>query len=94
MEFLKDKKGVEFNGKITDLTEWGMYVELLENFCEGMIRIADMQDDFYYYDEKSYCVIGKKWNKKYVLGDIVKVKIKRADLVKKQLDFVMSDTII
>jgi ribonuclease R len=87
VQFLQDKIGEEFQGIISGVTEWGIFVELKENHCEGMIRLRDLQDDNYYFDEDNYCLRGKKYGKVLTLGDEVTIQVKRADLVKKQLDF-------
>lgn len=89
VEFLQDKIGEVFQGVISGVTEWGMFIELVENKCEGMIRLRDMNDDFYSFDEQSYSIVGKRSRKRYQLGAEVMVKVKRADLVKKQLDFAL-----
>jgi ribonuclease R len=64
-----------------------MYVEISENKCEGMIRLRDITDDFYVWDEKNYCIVGQRKHKKYQLGDEVQVKVKKVDLSKRQIDF-------
>lgn len=87
VQFLEDKIGMEFKGLISGVTEWGIFVELEENKCEGLIRLSDIQGDFYEYDEKNYRVIGRRRKKAYQLGDEIMVRVKRADLEKKQLDF-------
>ncbi|MNY66438.1 Ribonuclease R [compost metagenome] len=66
-----------------------MYVEIVENKCEGMIRLRDMNDDFYVLDEANYCIIGQRKKKKYQLGDTVRIKVKSVNLVKRQIDFTM-----
>jgi ribonuclease R len=66
-----------------------MFVEIIENKCEGLVRLRDMQDDFYSFDEESYSIVGKRNRKRYRLGDELMIKVKRADLVKKQLDFAL-----
>jgi len=86
-EYLKDNIGEMYSGIISGVTEWGMYVELLENKCEGMIRLRDIDDDFYVLDQKNYCIIGQRKKKIYQLGDEVKIKVKSVDLVKRQIDF-------
>jgi ribonuclease R len=86
-EFLKDQVGEVYSGVISGVTEWGMYVEIIENKCEGMIRLRDIADDFYTLDEKNYAIIGKKKKKVYQLGDEVQIKVKTVDLTKKQIDF-------
>lgn len=86
VEFMQDKIGQEFEGVISGVTGWGIYVEL-ENKCEGMVPISTLDDDFYIFDEKNYCLIGRHTHRKYQLGDIVRIEITRANLEKKQLDF-------
>ena len=78
---------MEYIGIISGLTEWGMYVEIIENKCEGMIRLRVLNDDFYVLDEKNYCIIGQRRKKKYQLGDEVKIIVKKVDLAKRQIDF-------
>lgn len=91
VEFMKDKVGQEFPGVISGITDWGIYVEL-ENKCEGMVPIRELDDDFYIFDEKNYCLVGKHSNKTYQLGEHVKVEIWRANLERKQLDFKLIET--
>ncbi|MCQ2224718.1 MAG: ribonuclease R [Paludibacteraceae bacterium] len=86
VEFMSDKIGQTFNGVISGIQEWGVYVELNENKCEGMIPIRDLDDDFYFFDEKNYCLTGRKYNRTYRLGDEVVVRIKKTNLDKKQMD--------
>jgi ribonuclease R len=86
-EFLQNNVGMEYVGIISGLTEWGMYVEIIENKCEGMIRLRDLNDDFYVLDEKNYCIIGQRRKKKYQLGDEVTILVKKVDLAKRQIDF-------
>lgn len=86
-EYLEENIGNTFLGIISGVTEWGMYVELVENKCEGMIRLRDLADDFYVLDEKNYCIIGQRKKKTYQLGDEVQVKVKKVDLSKRQIDF-------
>lgn len=86
-EYLENNVGQTFKGLISGVTEWGMYVELLDNKCEGMIRLRDITDDFYVLDEKNYCIVGQRKKKKYQLGDEVSVNVKKVDLSKRQIDF-------
>lgn len=86
VEFMQDKIGQEFNGVISGVTDWGLYVEL-ENKCEGMIPVSSLDDDFYIFDEKNYCLVGRHSHRKFQFGDELKVEILRANLEKKQLDF-------
>ncbi|MBE6300821.1 MAG: ribonuclease R [Parabacteroides distasonis] len=87
VEFMKDKLGQVFDGVVSGVTEWGLYVELNENKCEGLIPMRDLNDDYYEFDEKNYCLIGKKTRRTYQLGDTITVKIAQANLERKQLDF-------
>ena len=80
-------KGEEFEGIISGLTEWGIYIEIIENKCEGMVSVRDMKDDTYYFDQDHYAMMGKNTHAMYQLGDEVIVKVKSTDLVKKHLDF-------
>lgn len=91
VQFLADKKGEVFDGIISGVTEWGMYVELIENKCEGMIRLRDLNDDFYSLDEKNYCIIGHRTKNKFQLGDPVRVMLKSTDLARKQINFELYD---
>ncbi len=86
-EYLKDNVGKTYEGVISGVTEWGMYVEIIENKCEGMVRLRDISDDFYILDEKNYCIIGQRKKKKYQLGDTVMIRVKKVDLAKRQIDF-------
>ena len=88
-EYLENNIGEEFKGIISGLTEWGMYVEIIENKCEGMVRLRDLNDDFYVLDEKNYCIIGQRKKKKFQLGDEVTIKVKKVDLGKRQIDFLL-----
>ncbi len=87
VEFMSDKIGMAYDGVISGITEWGIYVELNENKCEGMIPIRTLDDDYYIFDEKNYCLTGRRNHKKFQLGDDVTVKVLKANLDKKQLDF-------
>jgi ribonuclease R len=87
VEFMSDKLGQPFEGVISGVTEWGIYVEIIENQCEGMIHIRELGDDFYEYDEECYCIRGRNSGKIYTLGDRVKIEVVKADLQKKQLDY-------
>jgi len=91
VEFMSDKLGEKFTGVISGVTEWGLYVELDDNLCEGLVPIRDLADDYYDFDEKNYCLIGRAHHNRYTLGDRVTVQVARADLEKKQLDFVLLD---
>lgn len=88
-EYLQDKIGQAFNGLISGVSKWGIYVELEGNKCEGMIAMRNMDDDFYYLDEDSYKVIGQHKGKEYRLGDPIRIKVHSVDLQKKQMDFLI-----
>jgi len=87
VEFMKDKVGKQFDGIISGVAEFGIFVEIIENKCEGMVTMRDLLDDFYEYDEDNYCLKGRRTGKIYQLGDAVKIEVLRANLPKKQLDF-------
>ncbi|MDE7382060.1 MAG: ribonuclease R, partial [Muribaculaceae bacterium] len=89
VEFMRDRMGEIYEGVISGVTEWGFYVELDENLCEGLVPVRDLADDYYDLDEKNYCLTGRNHHHKYTLGDRVKVQVARADLDKKQLDFAL-----
>lgn len=90
VEFMKDHIGEEFDGIISGVTEWGLYVELNESKCEGLVHIRELDDDYYFFDEDNYSIIGKRNKKTYQLGDPVTIRIMRADLEKKQLDYTLA----
>ncbi len=87
VKYMQDHQDQEFLGVISGVTEWGIYVEIIENKCEGMIRIRDIKEDYYTFDEKQYALVGATSHQLLQLGDEIYVKVKNADLVKKQLDF-------
>ncbi|MDR2918687.1 MAG: ribonuclease R [Tannerella sp.] len=91
VEFMSDKVGKIFDGVISGVTEWGLYVELNENKCEGMVPIRDLDDDYYEFDEKNYCLTGRRTRRTYQLGDPVTIKVVQANLERKQLDFVLAE---
>ncbi len=91
VEFMQEHVGQVYDGVISGVTEWGLYVELNENKCEGMIPIRDLDDDYYEYDEKNYCLRGRRKKHTYSLGDAITVQVARANLEKKQLDFALAD---
>lgn len=88
-EYLENQIGQSFKGIVSGVTEWGMYVEIEENKCEGMVRLRDITDDFYSLDEKNYMIVGQRKKKKYQLGDEVMIKVKKVDLTKRQIDFAL-----
>jgi len=87
IKFMQDHNDQSFVGVISGVTEWGIYVEIVENKCEGMVRIRDIKDDYYTFDDKQYALIGSVTKNMYQLGDEVLVKVKNTDLIKKHLDF-------
>ncbi|MCC8186162.1 MAG: ribonuclease R [Bacteroides sp.] len=90
VEFMSEHIGQTYDGVISGVTEWGLYVELNENKCEGMVPIRDLDDDFYEFDEKNYCLRGRRKKRIYSLGDAITIKVARANLEKKQLDFTLA----
>ena len=91
VEFMGERIGNVYDGVISGVTEWGLYVEINENKCEGMISMRDLGNDYYEFDEKNYCLIGRRHHRKFSLGDPIKIKVARANLEKKQLDFVLAE---
>ncbi|MGJ8743280.1 ribonuclease R [Polaribacter sp.] len=87
VKYMQDHKDEVFEGVITGVTEWGIYVEIKSNKCEGMVRIRDIKSDFYIFDEKQYAIVGQSTKHIYQLGDDVKVQVKKTDLERKHLDF-------
>ena len=87
VEFMSDKLGKVYDGVISGVTEWGLYVELNENKCEGLVPMRDLDDDFYEFDEKNYCLIGRRSKRQYRLGDPLTIRVAQANLERKQLDF-------
>jgi ribonuclease R len=87
VEFMSERIGNEYEGVISGVTEWGIYVEIEENKCEGMIPLRELDDDYYEFDEKNYCITGRRKHKTYRLGDKIMIKVERANLERKQLDF-------
>ncbi len=92
VEFMGDKLGQEFDAHISGITSYGIYAEIDENHCEGMVPMRDLNDDYYDFDERNFCLKGRRHHHKYQLGDPVRIKVARADLEKRQLDFVLADT--
>ena len=87
VEFMSERLGQIFQGTISGVTEFGIYVEVDENKCEGMIPLRDLDDDYYEFDERNYCLRGRRFHHCYNLGDSVKIQVARADLYRKQLDY-------
>ena len=91
VEFMSDKVGNTYDAHISGITSYGIYCEINENHCEGMVPIRDLGDDYYDFDEKNYCLIGRRHHNKYLLGDEIKIQVAKANLEKKQLDFTIAD---
>ena len=87
VEFMSARIGQEFEGKISGVTEFGIYVELDENNCEGMVPLRDLTGDYYEFDERNYCLVGRRTRRVYALGDKVRIRVERANLERKILDF-------
>ena len=87
VEFMSEHIGEEYDAVISGVTEWGIYAEINENKCEGMIPMRTLQDDYYEFDEANYCIIGRRRHRKFTIGDAVRIRIVRANLDRKQLDF-------
>src|SRR5574344_2943397 len=86
VEFMSERLGNVYEGVISGVTEWGIYVEINENKCEGMVPIRDLGNDYYEFDEKNYCIVGRRNHQMYRLGDAVKIQVVRANLERKQLE--------
>ncbi len=93
VEFMGDRIGQEFNGTVSGVTEFGLYVAIDENSCEGMIPLRLLLDDYYEFDERNFCLIGRRYHKRYALGDKVRIRVERANLERRQLDFALVDDI-
>ncbi len=89
VEYLSDHIGVEFDGIISGIVYFGLFIKLIDNLAEGLVRLKDIKDDYYFYDEKNYSITGERTKRKYRLGDKVKVKLIRADVKKTELDFII-----
>ena len=91
VEFMEDKIGNEYDAHISGIQSYGIYCEIDENHCEGMVPMRDLDDDYYDFDERNYCLVGRRHHHKYQLGDPVRIKVARANLEKRQLDFALAD---
>ena len=89
VKFLQNKIGETFEGVISGVTEWGLYIEISKNKCEGLVKVSSIKDDNYIFDKKKYTLIGYRTKVNYQLGQKVKIKIQRADLERKQMDFIL-----
>ena len=91
VEFMNEHLGESFDAHISGITSYGIYCEIDENHCEGMIPMRDLDDDYYDFDERNYCLVGRRKHHTYRLGDALRIKVARANLERKQLDFTLSD---
>ena len=91
VEFMEDKIGNEYDAHISGIQSYGIYCEIDENHCEGMVPMRDLDDDYYDFDEKNYCLVGRRHHHKYQLGDPIRIKVARANLEKRQLDFALAE---
>ena len=89
VEYMADRMGITYEAVISGVTEWGIYAEIIENKCEGLIPMRDLDDDYYEFDERNYCLVGRRTHKRYALGDTIKIQVARCNLEKKQLDFAL-----
>ena len=89
VEYMADRMGITYEAIISGVTEWGLYAEIIENKCEGLIPMRDLDDDYYEFDERNFCLVGRRTHKRYALGDTVKIQVARCNLEKKQLDFAL-----
>lgn len=86
---MADRIGQEFDGTVSGVTEFGLYVEITENSCEGMVPLRLLLDDYYEFDERNFCLVGRRYRKRYSLGDKVRIRVERANLERRQLDFAL-----
>ena len=91
VEFMADKVGMEFDAHISGVQSYGIYCEIDENHCEGLVGMHDLDGDYYEFDERNYCLVGRRHHHKYQLGDAVRIKVARANIDKRQLDFILAD---
>jgi len=91
VEFMADKIGNTYDAHISGIQSYGIYCEIDENHCEGMVPMRDLDDDYYDFDERNYCLVGRRHHNKYQLGDAVRIKVARANIEKRQLDFVLDN---
>lgn len=94
VEFMATAEKKVYDGLISGVTEWGIYIEIIETKCEGMVRLADMNDDFYEFDEKNYRIVGRKTRKVFTLGDRVHVRVKKTDIDRRMIDLVFAESIL
>ena len=91
VEYMSDKLGEEFDAHISGIQAFGIYCEIDENHCEGLVPMRDLDDDYYEFDEKNYCLVGRRRHHKYQLGDPIRIQVANANLERKQLDFTLAD---
>ena len=91
VEFMADKIGNEYDAHISGIQSYGIYCEIDENHCEGMVPMHDLDDDYYDFDERNYCLVGRRHHNKYQLGDAIRIKVARANIEKRQLDFALAE---
>jgi ribonuclease R len=91
VEFMADKVGETYDAHISGIQSYGIYCEVDENHCEGMVPMRDLDDDYYDFDEKNYCLVGRRHHHKYQLGDPIRIKVARANIEKRQLDFALAE---
>jgi len=91
VEFMQDKVGKEFDGVVSGLTDWGIYIEIVENKCEGMVSIKSIVDDFYEFNEEEYMIVGRHHGRKFEIGDVLKIEVLNANLSRRQLDYKLVD---
>jgi ribonuclease R len=91
VEFMEDKIGNIYDAHISGLTSYGVYAQIDENHCEGMIPIRDLGNDYYDFDEKNFVIVGRRHHTKYQLGDPIRIQVARANLERKQLDFTLAE---
>ena len=87
VEFMADRIGQEFDGTVSGVTEFGLYVEVNDSKCEGMVPLRMLLDDYYEFDERNFCLVGRRYHKRYALGDKVRIRVERANLEQRLLDF-------
>ena len=92
VEFMVDKVGLEFDAHISGVQSYGIYCEIDDNHCEGLVGMHDLDGDYYEFDERNYCLVGRRHHRKYQLGDAIRIKVARANMDKRQLDFVLADS--
>ena len=91
VEFMGDKIGEIYDAHISGITSYGIYAEIDENHCEGMVPMRDLDDDYYDFDEKNFVLRGRRHHHKYQLGDAIRIQVAKANLEKRQLDFTLAD---